>query len=309
MHQIRDAWDLRFLPMKTPLTLLAASVVTLASSQAAVVNQTTSAAAGVYWNAFNNWGPNAASAAAPGNTYFTTSGLIGSTASGLGADATFTGRIRDNGTTFAGDSLTISASTQLLLKNGAGATSSANLILNGGIITYGPDGAGGLSANLTGTLNVAANSLIGLGANNTLNINSTVTGSNVLNLRSSDGLTNIISFGGNLAGFTGTIDIGGGPAPVTLDFNQNYTLLASIVMGTHASADIFRLDQNITVNAFTFGANALAANTYTVTQLNAAYGSGTQFTGTGTLTVVPEPASLLFGALGSLVLFRRRRAM
>ncbi|MES2572612.1 MAG: hypothetical protein V4710_21490, partial [Verrucomicrobiota bacterium] len=201
--------------------------------------------------------------------------------------------------------------TELLLKGGNGSTTTGNIILNGGAVRYGPNGTNPLfTTAIAGTLDIAAPSVIGLGGNNTMIVSSSLSGSSTLGLRAAAGATApvTLSLRGDLSNFSGILDLGGGPGALTLDFNQDYLLNAALVMGTHASADILKLDQAITVNSFEFGGTSLDLNTYTATDLNTLFGNGTQFIGEGTLTVVPEPGSALLGLLGSLLLFRRRRS-
>ncbi|WP_265594228.1 hypothetical protein [Haloferula sp. BvORR071] len=278
-------------------------LISLVPNQAATILQTNSQnSTGDNWNATAAWGGTAPIGTNDYVTNAAATGAFAATATGLGS--TVTSRVRNTATTpFGGNSLTIVSSTELLLR-GNGTTSSGNIIVNGGTVRS------VFSSALTGNLSTITTGIVGLGGTNTLTINSALTGSGTFFLRSSDG-TPTIRFGGDLSGFTGTLQIGGGgaaPGVVTLDFDQNYTLLASIVMGTAGTLDVLNLDQAITVNSFQFGATILAPHQYTVAELNALPGVvGSQFTGNGTLTVVPEPSALLLGGLSSFLLIRRRR--
>lgn len=281
--------------------------IALASGEAAVITQTNSQnGTGDVWNATTAWGGTAPSGINDYVTNPTATGSFAATATGLGT--TVTSRVR-NGTTgtFGGASLKIVAGTELLVRNATSHT--GNLILDGGTIRSVS------SVTFAGTLTTTTTTgVLGLGSANILTINSAVTGSGTFYLRSSDG-TPTIRFGGSLvsafAGFTGTLEIGGGPSVgvVTVDFDQNYTIAGALVMGNGSAADVLNLDQAITVNSFQFGAMSLTPNTYTASQLNTLFGNGAQFTGAGTLRVVPEPGVALFGVLGSLLVFTRRRLL
>lgn len=292
---------------------LTTGLLALPAAHAATITQTVNDA-GAGWNSAL-WGPPTAAAPTSGNAYVTASGLATSAATELGT-ANVTGRVRaiTGQGTFAGDSLQIGSNTELLIKNTG--TYNANIILNGGIIRYSPNTGLGGDATLAGTINVAANSVLGAvqTATQAFTISSTVTGSSTLRLAAGTATNQTLTFddgsGTSLNGFDGIFDIGGGGTRVTVDFNQAYNMtLAGILMGNYATADVLNLDANISAESFKFGANpTLAAGTYTTTALNTAFGNGSQFTGTGTLTVIPEPSAALLCGLGLLGLLRRRRA-
>jgi hypothetical protein len=290
-------------------------------AHAATIVQTANAANDTSFGNWNTalWGTPASSPTS-GNAYVTAGGFYAATANNLGT--TTTGRVRDNGTIFAGDSLTVEASTEVLLKGGNGSTSSANLILNGGSIRYSPNVAS--STTLAGTLQVTSESYLGVAqtSNTTLTITSTVSGSALLHI--AGGGNNpagnpvmTISFAGDLSGFTGTFDLGGGTnntggattAVARLDFGQDYNLsMVDFLMGGHGTNDQLNLDQDLTFGSFTFNTNSLSAGTYDAAELNSLFGNGSQFIdGGGSLTVVPEPGATVFGGLGMLALLRRRR--
>ena len=296
---------------KTFLTAAGLSLLTLASSKAQttiyqIANDTSSTA----WSTKSApWGQVPIGA----NNYVTTPGLQADTDSGFGAN--YSARIRDTGSIFPGNSLTIVGDTEALFKGGNNSVSTGNIILNGGIIAYGV--AGNNTIGLAGNLAVPSTGILGMGSLNTLNVSSTLTGSGTLSLRASD-TSPIIEFTGNLSGFNGTFQIGGGSAGdtgyVTVDFAQTYDLAAAITMGTTSlnTLDVLDLSNPLTVNSFEFGTTSLAAATYTSSQLDSLVGDGSQFTGGSTLTVVgaPEPSSaVLIGSFGTLLLLLRRRAM
>ena len=297
---------------------VAASSLILSSAHAADINQTTNAAAGANWNTASIWGGTAPTS---GNHYFTTSGLIAASSTSLN-NISVTGRIRDDGKVFGGDLLTINAGTELLLKGTGTYTSTGNVVLNGGMIRLSPDAS--TTTTLAGTLHVAAESYVGVVrlTDTSLDFTSTITGSSVLHIAAATGNTGTanpvltVSFSGDLSGFTGTLDLGGGSfgtnRVAVLDFNQDYFLPAtSLSMGASGTDDILNLDQDVTFESFTFGVTGLGAGTYDAATLNSLFGNGSQFTGLGSLTVIPEPSSAvaLFGvlALGAVAIRRHRR--
>ena len=297
------------------IATLAFLALPVLSASAAVIIQTSNDASNNSWNSDAIWGGAVPSS---GNDYVTAGGFAAAGATNLGASVT--GRIRDiGGTTFAGNSLTIASSTELLLKNQA-TTSTANIILNGGVLRFAPDG--GNSASLAGTLNVAAESYLGtnIGVAATFTVASALTGNSILHVAAGSGnttnLSSTISFTGDLSGFTGTFNLGGGTRTggakdATLDFGQDYFLPgAGLVMGGFASADFLNLDQDLTFGSFSFASTSLTAGTYSAETLNGLFGNGSQFIDLGgTLTVIPEPgaAALLAGAGCALVALTRRR--
>lgn len=296
-------------------TFIAGLLASPAAQAALVVQTVSSAGITTEWNDAI-WGTPAA-VPSGGNIYQSAAGLNAANNSQLGtAGNDLTGRVRAyagaNGSpTFLGDSITIIGSTELLVKDAG--TYSAAVILNGGILRFSPNAAA--DATITGTINVTSNSVIGTAqaAASTFTIASTLTGSSTLRLAAGQG-ANTITFddgsGTSLNGFAGTLNIGGGTFLATIDFNQAYQMgLAGMTMGNFATLDRLNLDANISVASFTFGANpTLAAGTYTTTQLNGLYGNGSQFTGSGSLSVIPEPTSMLLGGISLLGLLRRRRA-
>jgi len=290
------------------------------SAHGSTIIQTANAANDTSFGNWNTalWGTPSASPTS-GNSYITSGGFYAATANNLGT--TTTGRVRDNGTVFAGDSLAIEAGTEALLKGSAGSTSNANLILNGGSIRYSPNVAS--STTLAGTLQVASESYLGVAqtSNTTLTITSTLSGDALLHI--AGGGNNpagnpvmTISFAGDLSGFTGTFDLGGGTnntggataAVARLDFEQDYNLsMVDFLMGGHGTNDQLNLDQDLTFGSFTFNGNPLSAGTYDAAELNSLFGNGAQFIdGGGSLTVVPEPGATVLGGLGMLALLRRR---
>ena len=262
------------------------------------------------------WGTPTAAAPVGGNDYVTVAGGFSAAQTYVGT--TVTGRVREDGETFLGNSITVEANTEILIKGNA-VTSTGNIILDGGVLRYAPNSAG--TATVAGTLNVVSESYLGLSqtGTSTFNVNSTLTGSGLLHLAagSSSGtpILNLI-LGGDLSGYTGTFDLGGSAGSasnnkITLSFSQDYTLSAGLEMGQYSTADVLDLNYDLTVGSFTFGATTLDAGTYDVSTLNTDFGNGAQFAGTGTLTVeaVPEPGTIALASLGGgfLLLLGRRQ--
>jgi hypothetical protein len=303
-----------------PLTaVFAASLTTgllaLPTAHAALFIQTV--ASGSTTTEWNDaiWGTPAA-APTSGNTYQTAAGLSAASSSLLGSANDLTGRVRayagGNGNpTFAGSSITVVGATELLVKDAG--TYNAAIVLNGGILRFSPNA--GANATMTGSITVGSNSVLGSVQSfaSTFTIASTLTGSSTLRLATGTATNQTITFddglGTSLNGFAGTLDIGGGTTRAIVDFNQAYQMgLAGMAMGGYSTADILNLDANISLASFKFAANpTLAAGTYTTSQLNGLYGNGAQFTGAGTLTVIPEPTAALLGGVALLGLLRRRR--
>lgn len=242
------------------------------------------------------WGSGPAMAPTSGNDYVTAGGLMSADNSIFLGSAAITGRLRaysgSNGNpVFGGDSVKIVPGTELLVKDAG--TYHATVVLDGGILRFSPNA--GANATMTGNIAVASDSVLGSvqSAACTFAIASTITGNGKLRLAAGTGLNQTITFDGEpnaLAGFAGTLDIGGGSTRAIVDFNQAYDMaLAGITMGQHATADVLNLDANISLATFTFGANTpLAAGTYTTSELNELYGNGSQFTGNGTMTVTAD---------------------
>ena len=240
------------------------------------------------------WGSPAA-VAASGNTYLTATGLMTVDNTVNLGTTEVTGRVRayagaNGNPVFGGDLLTITAGSELLIKDGSTAYN-ANLVLNGGILRFSPNS--GVNATLSGSIQVTADSVMGSVQSSacTFRIGSVLTGNRTLRLAAGTGANQTIAFddgvGSSLNGFSGTLAIGGGGTRVTVDFTQPYNLSqANITMGTFATADVLALNANLSVRTFTFGASTLASGTYGVAMLNSSFGNGSQFTGSGTLTVL-----------------------
>ncbi len=287
------------------------SLIVLASSHAATITQTVnqpSSGGTVHFNAAVRDTPTSAIPSA-GNDYVSGTGFTASASTGFGTN--FTGTLRSNGSrTFTGDSLTLVGGTRFQMS--AGVATVGNLILDGATIATSGSGAG-----FSGGMTINSSSYFGSGSTHLTTITSTIAGSGTLYLRSSDA-TPTLTFGGATTafdGFTGTLDIGwldneGAVGRLLVDFNDAYNI-ANIVMNTGVgyTPDILNFDAAVSVDSFTFGANSLAAGTYSPAQLDAEVGTSGRFTGGGSLTVIPEPSAALLGGIGALLVLRRRRSM
>lgn len=110
----------------------------------------------------------------------------------------------------------------------------------------------------------------------------------------------------NASGFTG--DIGWANAnPVVLDFNNDLVSGGGLVVpGTGR----IKLDQNVSFATVTINGTELDPGTYAYADLNTEYDAIFLDVGSGSITVVPEPAGVvLLGALTVATLRRRSRAI
>ena len=271
-------------------TALAVPLTTAAATYKQSVN---SAGTTTEWNDAI-WGSGPATAPTDGNGYGTAPGLTSSSITGIGPSVT--GRVRAYGglnglPTFAGDSLTIVSSTELLIKD-PGATYDANLVLKGGVVRFAPNNGGG-SATLDGMIDVAAESYLGVvqqSGGTTLTVGSTFIGANLLHVAGGDNAGNSLVFSGDLSGFSGTLNIGGGNNRITVGFSQAAPLPAvDLRMGDYSSADRLDLSHGLTFKSFAFGGSPLAPGSYSAGELNALFGNGSQFLENGgSLTVIQQ---------------------
>jgi hypothetical protein len=325
--------------MKTPIRTLALACATLgsfASTQAADITQTANSTNG--WNNGAYWNGTPPSA---GNNYFSAaSGTVVDqfTANGTAwALAQTIGTVRDNtdpgsNSTFAGDSLTLVTNTRLLGKVINGSTSTVNLVFGGGFFFHGGNTPG--SATLAGTIRFANGTHLGalaLNPNGTVNpmvltINSTVYGGTddtlqltLLSEGSSPGTGNRLGhliFAGDLSNFSGSIWVGtsvSGTNVASFYSVQSSATSATLILDINTHNFRYNLAGADTLfGAVQIGDSFLSPGTYDAAWLNANYGTGTQFFGDGSITVVPEPAHYAAAMLGMLVftvVLRRKRAL
>ena len=252
------------------------------------ISQTVNNGFGLDWNDAL-WGTPAVVPVA-GDDYVTVAGLMTESDSRLGA--LYSGRVRSDDsadTTFAGNSITIAGGTELLLKQSGNQLTIGNIILDGGVIRLSAGNA--CKATLAGSLYVLSESFVGVSDYQMpeLTISSALNGDGVLHLAAGVA-PGIIRFTGDLSGFTGILALGGGDSAGTYDFDQDYDLSAVDIVVHTNNAEILNLDQDIIVHNFIFGNEpALEDGIYSAADLNALYGNGSQFAGSGSLTIVPKP--------------------
>ena len=297
------------------LSILAAilSVLSLATSAHAVtVNQLDSNSAGEHWETNADWDW-AAAGVSPGSyagNDFVNSGTIRTRESG--------------GDTFNGASLTVNGTLALKSSNGQSKTNTVNDLRLDGLISNFTSGSG-KTQTLAGGLTFIGDSNVNAtkaGETRHITIASLVSGASGITVTHQGGTTSnrvrytnaSNSFSGtwkvnaaelifNNAGAVGTADIivSGANADLEIKGDWNIGAELTVTAGTVKLADF-----DWTVNALTLGSDSIAAGTYTVSELDA-LGAGV-FTGTtGTITVIPEPASLVLMGLGSLCMLSRRR--
>lgn len=227
-----------------------------------------------------------------GTDYITSPGLRSAALTRIGApDATAFVRFYGTSTAFAGDSLTLTGSTELLLKQTANEVAEANVILDGGSLRL--SAGSSAQATVTGAVHVASESWIGVADLGTpvLTVESAITGTNLLHV--GFGLSaGTLMLSGDLAGFSGTIELGGGDTAGTLDFGQNENL-SDIVLGLRAGlSDNINLTKDMTFLTCNYGpANSLPVGTYTAEEANEALQlfSVTFVDNGGSITVLTAP--------------------
>ena len=229
---------------KVWLPLIATLVLPLVGHATTITQTVNSASSSSDWNtALWGSGPDVPTS---GNDYVTAAGLGSSGTTRIGSPDV-SGRVRDyTGSTFLGDSLTIVANTEFLLKQTANQTSTANIILDGGIIRL--SAGNSAQGTVTGNVYVASESWIGVADLGTpvLTVGSTITGTNVLHVASGLGTTGsgTVRFTGDISGFNGTLELGGGDVGGTLEFGQAYNATNTTLSLRNPSADLINLTTN-----------------------------------------------------------------
>ncbi len=257
------------------------------------------------WNVLDNWAENpdgtgASPAVMAGNDFFLNGSILG-TPSG--------------DTTFFGDSLTLNGGIFNVRNSGTKTIASIIVTADSGLIS-----------NIGNTLDVATfdnvsgtATLQGVGSGLapilTIFDFAALTGSGDFALRSSATVgqainTHIVLAVGNAANWTG--DIGGWTNPdetegrsLTLAFGGDTVFGGSLTAPSHAR---ITLDFNVTFASVSLdgGTTFLAPGTYDFATLNASYDSIFNDGGSGSITVVPEPATMALLSLGGLLLATRR---
>ena len=106
-------------------------------------------------------------------------------------------------------------------------------------------------------------------------------------------------------GFTGNITWAGTNKP-SLQFGNDLVLGGGLI-ATDAASRI-TLDKNVTFASVTLNATSLTPGTYSFAALNASYNTIFNDGGSGSITVVPEPATMALLGLGGLLTFKRKRS-
>lgn len=184
--------------------------------------------------------------------------------------------------TFAGDSLRIVSGGSLLLKQNYGATSTANLILNGGSIISGNGTTGTTLQILAGTINVVSNSTISLPVNGTdrrriaLSSTSTLSGSGNLTINGGDSFEDLFEIpAGVTSTFTGNWTITGGRFSVGNDDVINDASTVTVT-GANSYLDL-RSNQKIGTLA---GTGTITTNAAGTRILNVSGAGSSSFSGT-----------------------------
>lgn len=233
--------------------------------------------------------------------------------------------------TFPGATLTINPGGRFLFK-GSGTTQTVtvnNLTLNGGLLDQAFATNDGFASTLLGTINVTAASTVGALAGETFTLGSQISGSGALTF-SGAGInagqdTGTVIVNGAVAKYAGLLTLAGGTLDVRADGGLgqgNVTLTAGTLRLNLGATNNYLGDRATLTIASGATANLNFTGTDNVGSLvvnGTTLGPGTYsaaneagfLTGTGSITVVPEPsasAGMALGGLAGAVLRRRRRA-
>lgn len=304
------------IPKNTLLAVLSCSL-SIAPLIAADITQSGSVPAGNTWNNSDFWGGNPV---VPENNYLTVPFGTSETPFTVGGVAWQTaGNMRDSegSSTFNGGALVVNSGTRLLSKALAGATSTANIVLNGGFIHSAANASG--SATLAGTISFGEG--ISLGAigviantNFTFNIASTIMGGPDVTLQlamnGSDRI-NVLNITGDISGFAGTFYVStadGGVAYGSAFSITSSAPLATLELAVDSQNFLFDLSSDITFGSVIVGSTLLDPGTYTVADLEIL--APGRFLGEGSITVVPEPSTFAMLGVGVTLfaaVLRKRR--
>lgn len=242
--------------------------------------------------------------------------------------------------TFEGDSLTVSNSLVELFRDIGGSTGQGQTnsipnfsVTNSTVDTWVSFATG--FQTLSSGIQFSGDNLVTVGTRGgsftyTLTLDGAITGSGELEFRrTAQGTGRNLNINGDVSGFSGNVLLTGHDADNRMAVNLNDASgwgtgnlnVNDFVNLTLSSSDIesvgsimtlasgTSLNLNIgdhTVLGLIIDGNNVAADTYTASQLSG-LGFGGSFSGDGTLTVIPEPASLVLLGIGGLLMMRRGR--
>lgn len=223
-----------------------------------------------------------------GNDFFVTSGRTVGTPTG---NSTFGGvsLTIDNGGTFSVRNSGTKTISNLAANSGATFTANTtNVLLSATTTISGNTNFNFIAASSTSTFSLGV--LSGSG-----NISLSATGANDVFIVDATSATN----------YTGTIGWTGSNLPV-LQFGSTLTFGGGLVAADATSR--INLDQNVTFSSVTLNGMSLDAGTYSYLYLNTNYDTIFVNGGSGSITVVPEPATAVcvVGGIGAFFLARRR---
>ena len=313
--------------LKTGTAACVAVTAAVLSAQAVTIDQTmTNPPAGTDWNQSSVWGDNLV---VPTDDYNMIPGptRIGQSFTTQGFAWAYYGQVRDSTTTsiFEGGKLLINDATRLLMKaiDDVDATSTADIVLNGGHILSAPNSGG--TVNLAGTINlVAPLGAIGMNPSGsstlTFNIDSTITGSGQLQLvqTGSAGSVSLLNVRGDISNFAGEFYLssseGIAPGPLSaFSFASASAPLATLNLATFTTNFHFDLNSELSFGSVILDGSELDPGIYTFADLEAR-APGKFLSNGGSITVlaaVPEPSvvvALLAGAGFFAVVMRRKTA-
>ena len=241
---------------------------------------------------------------------------------------------------FGGDSLELSGAAQLQIRStsSANTVTVGNLILNGGGVVPNQNATGSDFATLAGGISVIADSYLANLQNDTTafrntRYESTISGANTLTLKNNAPFTLlgasdsslVIANAGNTFGGVWDIErtraifanagaVGAGSISIQTNgyirIDDNWsgamTVASSLAQVEVGAGNTYTFDLgDLVVDGSAFNTEG----TYTAAELNTATGTSI-FSGTGSIQVIPEPATLgLVAAFGGGILFIRRRFM
>lgn len=250
---------------------------------------------GYDWNSANTW----------------TSGAIPTTGHDYVANnSAYSLRTPSGSSTFGGHSLTVNSTGASAIawgiRTGDGAISSVDLLTLGFSRLTASASDNKISRLSVGTLTLSGTSdkrtqldSVVSGTNRTLSLKAdTVTGSGYLvTVGATTG--NVLLDFADASAFTGTLEHSMG----TLAFGQDLNMGSGTLL-IDSTATAVSLAYNVTVNSLIIGTTALEAGSYSVAELNGYLGI---FSGTSTITVVPEPSTCALAFVGIVFLGARLR--